>query len=129
MSRRTEQIASLLERAVKDVLARGLEDPRFKGLVTVTGVHVADDLQEAVVSVSVLPAEHADLTMHALRHAGRHLRHEVSNRVDLRRMPRLVFKLDDSLKRQAGVLEALAKVAQEREGADNSDTSRKDSAE
>jgi ribosome-binding factor A len=50
------------------------------------------------------------------------MRHAVSNRVEMRRVPTLRFKLDDSLKRQAGVLEALAKVAEERrEGAPEAD--------
>ena len=114
MSRRAMQIASLLERAIKDVLARGLDDPRIKGLLTVTGVTVTDDLRQASVNISVLPAENGELALHALRHAAKHLRHEVSERVDLRRVPELTFKLDESLKRQADVLNALAKVAEER---------------
>lgn len=122
MSRRTEQLASLIRQAVQDVLARGLEDPRIKGMITVTGVTVTDDLHDATINVSILPAEHAELTMHGLRHAERHMRHAVSNRVEMRRVPTLRFKLDDSLKRQAGVLEALAKVAEERrEGAPEAD--------
>ena len=127
MSRRTEQIASLLERALQDVLARGLEDPRVKGLITVTGVRLTDDLREATVLVSILPADAAPLTMHGLQHAARHLRRQVGERVALRRMPMLRFKLDESLKRQAGVLEALARVARERdtgeEGEDGSEAS------
>jgi ribosome-binding factor A len=114
MSRRTAQLASLIKQAVQDVLARGLEDPRIKGLITVTEVTVTDDLHDATIEVSILPAECADLTMHGLRHAERHMRHAVSNKVEMRRVPTLRFKLDDSLKRQAGVLEALAKVAEER---------------
>jgi ribosome-binding factor A len=122
VSRRTEQLASLIRQAVQDVLARGLEDPRIKGMITVTGVTVTDDLHDATINVSILPAEHAELTMHGLRHAERHMRHAVSNRVEMRRVPTLRFKLDDSLKRQAGVLEALAKVAEERrEGAPEAD--------
>lgn len=109
------QIASLLERAIKDVLARGLEDPRIKGLLTVTGVTVTDDLRQATVNVSVLPADQGELALHALSHAAKHLRHEVSERVALRRVPEFKFKLDESLKRQAGVLNALAKVAEERD--------------
>lgn len=114
MSRRAMQIASLIERAVKDVLARGLDDPRVKGLLTVTGVTVTDDLHQATISVSVLPAENGELALHALKHASKHLRHQVSERVDLRRVPELQFRLDESLKRQADVLNALAEVAKER---------------
>jgi len=121
MSHRAKQVASVLERAIKEVLARGLDDPRAKGLITVTGVDLTKDMREATVRVSVLPAENAELVMHALTHASRHLRHEVSERVDLRTVPTFRFRLDESLKRQAEVLDALAQVARER--GEKSDTS------
>lgn len=114
MSHRTEQVASTIERALQDQLARGLSDPRVKGLITITGVRVTDDLKTAIVRVSVLPVEHQELTMHGLKSAARHIRHQIADRLAMKRTPELVFELDESLKRQAGVLDALAKVAAER---------------
>ncbi len=114
MSTRQKQIASTLQRAAEQVLARGLADPRVKGLITVTGVEVSPDLRRATVLVSILPEDAEDLTMHGLRHAARHIRHQVSNIVAVHPMPQMDFKLDKSLKKQAAVLEALAKVEAER---------------
>lgn len=111
MTRRTEQIASTLQRALQEVLARGLADPRFGGLVTVTGVKVAPDLRTADVLISVLPAEKQDLTMHAIRHAAGHLRREVSDLVAMRSVPTLQFRADVSLKKQAEVLRAISRAA------------------
>ena len=113
MTRRTEQIASTLHRALQEVLARGLADPRFAGLVTVTGVRVADDLKTADVLVSVLPAEKQDLTMHAIRHAAGHLRREVGDLVAMRSVPTLHFRTDASTKKQAEVLRAISRAAAE----------------
>jgi ribosome-binding factor A len=107
MSVHTEQVASVLARAVQDVLVRGLHDPRVRGLISVTGVKVSDDLANATVMLSIMPAEHADLAMHGIRHAGGYIRREVGNRVRMRRVPRLSFKLDHSLKRQSEVLAAI----------------------
>lgn len=107
MSVHTEQVASVLTRAVQDVLMRGLNDPRVRGLISVTGVKVSDDLANATVMISVLPADQAELTMHGIRHAARHIRREVGNRVRMRRVPQLSFKLDRSLKRQSEVLAAI----------------------
>ena len=118
MSHRTDQVASTIQRVLQDQLARGLSDPRVKGLITITGVRVTDDLKTAIVRVSVLPAEHQDLTMHGLKSAARHIRHQIADRLALKRTPELVFELDESLKRQAGVLDALAKVAAERKERD-----------
>lgn len=115
MSRRTEQLASTIRGAVQEVLDRGLQDPRVSGLITVTGVRLTDDLATAFVSISVLPAERAGLTFHGLRSAARHVRHEVGKRVAMRRLPELDFRLDESFKQQAAVIEALGRVRAERE--------------
>lgn len=103
MGVRTEQIASTLQRQVQLVISRGLHDPRVRGLVSVTGVRVAPDFSEAYIDVSVLPASHAALTMHGLRHAAARIRAEVSRLVAMRRVPRLVFRLDESMKQQAEI--------------------------
>ena len=63
MSRRTEQLASTLHRAIQEVIGRGFQDPRISGLITVTSVKVTEDMRSATVMVSVLPAERQNLTM------------------------------------------------------------------
>jgi len=65
--------------------------------------------------VSVMPAEHAELTMHGLRAASAHIRRQIGSATSLSRVPAIGFRLDTSSLKQAGVLEALAKVARERE--------------
>jgi len=114
MSQRTDRIAALLEQAIGKVLARGLSDPRVKGLITITGVRVSDDLARATITVSITPEAKVRVTLAGLNAAGRHIRHEVSNLTDLRRMPQFAFELDDGLRRQSGVFEALARVEAER---------------
>lgn len=114
MNRRPDQVASLLRTAVQEVLARGFQDPRIRGLITLTDITVSADLKSATLMVSVMPQERQDLTIHGLRAASRHIRHQISEKLDLRYTPDLYFKLDASLKKQAGVYEALAKVAEER---------------
>lgn len=113
MSRRTEQLASVLHRAVQSVLTEGLADPRLTGLLTVTEVRVSDDLSEAVVSVSIFPEKKEDLSMHALRDASAHIRRRAGELVALARPPRLTFKLDRRLKREASVLQTLAALREE----------------
>lgn len=114
MSRHTEQLASTIQRDLQTLLVRGLQDPRVKGLITLTGVRVTDDLTAAIVTVSVLPAEQQDLTMHGLRAAAGYLRRELGKTVQTRRLPALQFKLDESIKRGAEVRAALDRVRDER---------------
>ena len=107
MSIRTDKIASVIRHAVQDVISRGLGDPRIRGLVSITHVDVTADLSEAKVHVSVLPATHEDLTMHGLQDAAGHIQHEIAPAITSRRLPKLRFVKDDSLKKQAALDAAL----------------------
>ncbi len=110
MTKRTDQVASLIRRAVQTALSRGLHDPRIRGLISVTKVLVGEDLSQASIYVSVLPAEHGELTLHGLRHAASRIRAQVGRAVRLRHIPRLSFHLDDSIKMQARLDAALAEA-------------------
>ncbi|MCH7847239.1 MAG: 30S ribosome-binding factor RbfA [Planctomycetes bacterium] len=111
MSRRTDQIASLIRRAVQSRLSRGLNDPRVRGMISVTQVTVAADLSEAVILISVMPAKHAQLTLRGLQSAATHLRGELGRTARLRHQPRLTFKLDDSMRHAAEAMAAIMQVS------------------
>lgn len=110
MSRRTEQIASLIQAAVQDVLSRGLNDPRVSGLITVTSVDVTEDMTEAKIKVSVLPEEKQQLAFHGIVSAAGWIRREIGDKIAARKLPQLRFELDESFKKQAKVIEALAQA-------------------
>ena len=116
MTQRSDQVASLIHRAVQTVLGRGLNDPRIRGLVSVTRVRVDHDLAHAAVYISVLPAEHAGLTLEGLQRAASRIRGRVGGAVRLRRVPRLSFHLDESIKKQAEFDAALAEAREDGNG-------------
>jgi ribosome-binding factor A len=105
------QIASLIARTLQERLARGLNDPRVQGMVSILGVDLSPDRREARVRVSVMPAHRGALTISGLRSAARHLGGVLREETRLRMVPRLRFELDESLKREAGVLAALGEIA------------------
>jgi ribosome-binding factor A len=108
MHDRLTQIGSVLREAIQEVIQRGLNDPRIRGLVSITKVEVTPDLGEARVHVSVLPEQHARLTVEALGHAAGHIQSRIAPQLNIRRLPRLRFRVDESLKKQAGIDAALA---------------------
>jgi ribosome-binding factor A len=110
MSTRTEKIASVIHHAVQEVMTRGLNDPRVRGLVSITRVEVAPDLADARIFVSVLPAERGELTLRGLSDAAGYIQREAAPAVSARRMPRLHFRLDDSLKKQASLDAAITSL-------------------
>jgi ribosome-binding factor A len=111
MSKRVEQVGTTLHRAVQSVISKGFADPRIRGLITVTRVQVSADLSDATVFISVTPEDAEELTMHGLRSAARHIRHEVGELVALRRVPALHLKLDRTTKEQSAVLGAIREAA------------------
>jgi ribosome-binding factor A len=114
MVQHREQVASTLQRAVQSVLTRGLNDPRIKGLITVTAVKVSPDYAQATVLVSIHPEDRTDVTMQGLTAAARHVRSAASRFMQIRRMPELTFRVDQSLKKQAEILAMLDQIERER---------------
>ncbi len=107
MSIRAQQVGSIIMRTVSTAV-RALNDPRLDGvLVVVLQVQVPPDLNEAVVSVSVTPAEHGRRALVALDHARGHLQAQVGRAARMRTIPRLRFRLDESLKRQDAIFDAI----------------------
>lgn len=113
MTQRTEQVASTLKRALQDVLARGLADPRLKGLITITRVEVTGDLATATVYCTVMPQKQEELTIHGLRSASTWIRRQVADHVRFRRMPQFSFKVDEQYHRQQEVLASIAEANRE----------------
>jgi ribosome-binding factor A len=84
-----------------------LSDPRI-GLVSVTGVHLADDGRSAEVLVDVDGDDYeADRSLAGLDAAKAYIRHELADRLRLRRAPELLFRLDRSDRDKARVEELL----------------------
>jgi ribosome-binding factor A len=113
VSHRIERLQSSIERAVAQVLARGLADPRIRGLITVTSVRVLPDLSEARIGISIIPAEHAQLAFHGIESSAAYIRREVGKLIETRQLPHLVFTLDQTLKKQAEVLGAIDRAAED----------------
>lgn len=106
-SPRSAQVAGEVRRALQAEFVRGLNDPRVQGMVSVTEVDLSPDGSVARVSLSVLPADRASLTLSGVRAAKGFLRRRVMDETRIARVPKLEFELDDSIKRQAALDDAL----------------------
>jgi ribosome-binding factor A len=116
MSRRAEQMSSVIHRAAQSVLNAGFGDPRLDGLMlTITSVKVTNEFRTAILNVSVLPANKERRAIAGLKAAEKHVRRQVGDLVSVHQLPEFVFKIDKAAKRQAEVLDALAKVRAEEE--------------
>lgn len=94
---RRRKLNSELQRALAELLAREVKDPRV-GNVTITAVDVAPDLASARVHFLPFGAQGARGDVQAgLERASGFLRGQLGRRLRLRRAPRLDFVFDSSI--------------------------------
>jgi len=112
-SHRQEKLGELIAVELSDLMRTRLKDPRV-GFASITHVEVSGDFRHAKIFVSVMGSpEDQVATMKGLKHASGYLRHELAERITLRYMPELVFKLDTSIAEGAKVLELIRQNEQE----------------
>ena len=117
--RRPQRLGQRILEEISELLVGELKDPRI-GLATVTGVRVTPDLRQAIVGIGVLgSAEEKKQTIEGLRAAASFIRHELAERLDIRRVPELTFQLDDSAERAARIDQLLHKTNPEKEPPDD----------
>lgn len=104
------RLGEALREEIETLVEGELGDPRI-GLVSVTGVQLAEDGRSAQVLVEVEgDDEEAGRSMEGLEAAKAYIRHEIADRLRLRRAPELFFRLDRSTRATARVEELLERA-------------------
>jgi ribosome-binding factor A len=108
MSHRPERVGDRIRQELSDLLGRGaVHDPGI-GFITLTRVTVSADLQIArVYYTSMGDAAARRETAKALLRATPFLRRQVGSRLQLRRVPELEFRFDESIGHQDRVEQIL----------------------
>ena len=99
-SQRQKKIASVLQRDLVEVLQGAATQGGMKGiLISVTKVNVTVDLSIAKVYLSIFPIASGAELLEGIQSNAPLIKHELSQRTkhQLRRMPQLIFYIDDSL--------------------------------
>jgi ribosome-binding factor A len=99
-SQRQKKIASVLQRDLVEVLQGAATQGGMKGiLISVTKVNVTVDLSIAKVYLSIFPIVKGTELLEGIKSNSPLIKHELSQRTkhQLRRMPQLIFYIDDSL--------------------------------
>lgn len=105
-----ERLGEALREEIETIVEGELGDPRI-GLASVMAVELAEDARSARVLVVVEGNDvEAQRSMEGLTAAANFIRHEVADRLQLRRAPELFFQLDRSEKYQARVDELLKRA-------------------
>jgi ribosome-binding factor A len=104
------RVGEALREEIETLVEGELADPRI-GLVSVSGVELAEDGRSAQVLVDVEgDDEEAERSLEGLDAAKAYIRHELADRLRLRRAPELFFRLDRAEREKARVEELLARA-------------------
>ena len=96
--RRIERVNGLLRQEISDLIASQVNDPRLRGIITITQVRAASDLRTARVYVSVMGDESIRKeALAGIQSSATYLRRELRGKVSLRYIPFLKFELDDAI--------------------------------
>jgi ribosome-binding factor A len=99
-SQRQKKIASVLQKDLVEVLQGAAREGGMSGvIISVTQVKVTVDLSIAKVYLSIFPINQAKVLIDGITSNAPIIKHELAKRTkhQLRRMPELLFFLDDSL--------------------------------
>ncbi|MDA0325839.1 MAG: 30S ribosome-binding factor RbfA [Bacteroidetes bacterium] len=99
-SQRQKKIASVLQRDLVEALQGAAREGGMQGvIISVTQVKVTVDLSIAKVYLSIFPIKQAKVLIEGISSNAPIIKHELAKRTkhQLRRMPELLFFIDDSL--------------------------------
>ena len=103
-----------VRRELMDIL-RNMKDPRISGgMISIVRVEVTNDLSNCKVYISALEGmEKAKEAVKVLTKAAGFVRHELMNRLELRKVPELHFIADDSIEHSADIQRILREIGEE----------------
>ena len=105
-----ERLEEALREEIETIVEGELADPRI-GLATVTTVELTEDARTARIFVAVAGTEEEAMrSLEGLSAAAGFVRHQIADRLHLRRPPELFFELDRSEKYQARIDELLKRT-------------------
>ena len=95
--KRSVRVGDQILKEIADLLMHKVKDPRVRG-VTLTGIHISDDLRHARIFYSFLgDREYKARIQSGLDSAKGFIKREIGIRINLRYMPDIVFQHDPTL--------------------------------
>ena len=108
------RLSEAIREEIETILEGELGDPRI-GLASVSTVLIAQDARSARVMVTVAGDEaEAERTLEGLTAARNYVRHELAERLQLRRPPELYFQIDRADQLESRVDELLSREKKRR---------------
>jgi len=106
-SYKISRLSEDVKRELTDIM-RSLKDPRITGMLSIVKVDLSGDLSHCKVYISSLDGmQGAKEAVEGLNNAAGFIRHEINQRIDMRRSPAFHFVADDSIEHSADIAKIL----------------------
>ena len=113
-SQRSGRVQEAIRQEVSNIVREQIRDPRL-GFLTITGVELTNDLRYARIYFSVLGDEKAKrLALRGLNSAKGYIKGLLGDRIKLRYMPDIEFKIDETLERTQHIYDLFEKIKKEK---------------
>jgi ribosome-binding factor A len=113
---RPERVQEALRQEISRIVHDELKDPRI-GFLTITKVELTKDLRYAKVYFSVLGEEKdKNLALKGLNSAKGYIKNIIADRINLRFVPEVAFKIDESLQYAKDIYDLLEQIKKEKRG-------------
>lgn len=109
MSRRSEKVASLLREAISEIIMYELHDPIFKNIISITGIKIGSDLKRAIIFFRVFENDPKEVES-ALNRSKGYIKRLLSEKITLKFMPEIEFKIDTTDEEERRLIELFEKI-------------------
>lgn len=109
MSHRIEQINELIRHELNGLILTEIDFPK-NCLVTIIAVQTSKDLRHAKILISVMPSFYTKKVLDKMAANAGHLQYLLNQRLSMRPLPRLSFRIDDTEKKAAEIEELLDRI-------------------
>jgi ribosome-binding factor A len=114
-TRRQEKTARIVRDVVSEAIANHLNDPRLKGLISVTRVEMPPDLRSADVYLSFFAQAEADKArgFEAINHARKRIQSLLGDALESKFCPVLRFHVDEQFHKTLEIMRLIDEVSNE----------------
>jgi len=108
MTHRIKRVNELLKEEIGSLFLKEINLPDC--LTTITRVEVSPNLQQARVYISVMPEEKKEEVFKVLNKSIYNIQQELNKRLNMRPVPKIMFKKEEKTKQAARIEELLEKI-------------------
>lgn len=112
--KRLYRLQAEIQRIVSELLIEGLKDPRIDQMTSVSKVELSNDTSVATIYFSIYGSQKTkEDTLDALENAKGYIRSRLAKVLEIRQVPELRFKIDESVEYSIEIQKILNKLNSE----------------